>query len=387
MIIAYDQIPQLVETNLQVKVSQELVNGSRLKKTSVASTFIPELSLYAQTEEAKLNKVAQEPSAGVIANVTLFNGFRDFEQNRLQGLNYQTATLEHQKTYNESVLEARKHFLNALKIQENLKILGEYEVINKNNRALILKKVSSGLSPRSEELIFKKIELELREQRIKEENSLKASLSDLRNSLSLDKAEKLELKGNVDYTAYTYTPPVKKLDLALVESAEASLESEKKLSGLWRMPRVNFYAEKSFTNHVNGEFLEEDDDDQVVGLRVTLPLLSEKNSDSIESQVKQTELKAALLRKKQQIRNNETTDEKIEIQLSHLKSMIEISKSKVELSKDIMEKTFSEFRIGLKEADNLNEATAEYVAAKLDLLEHQIEYIQNVEEAKANALN
>lgn len=173
-----------------------------------------------------------------------------------------------------------------------------------------------------------------------------------------------------------------------MESNEALINAEKKSSGLWRMPRVNLYAEKSFTNHVNGEFLEEEDGEkQVVGLKVTLPIFSEKNVESIEDQIKATEVKATLLRKKNQIRELEANEEQVEIQLDHLKSMIEISKSKVELSKEIMNKTFSEFRLGLKEALSLNEATADYLDAREDLIEHQIEYILNIEENKVNTLD
>lgn len=387
MIIDYDQIAKLVESNLEVRVREESVKSSQVRISSVASTFIPEVSLYAQGEDSEFKKVHESPTAGVFANLNLFNGFRDVEKNKINNLSYETNKLEFKKSYNEDVFRAKKYYLEALKILEDIKILIEHEKINKNNRELILKKVASGLSPKSEELIFKKIELSLKEQRVKEDNALKIAYNNLRTIFSLDKSEQIEIVGDLDISKFSYKAPANKIDFAIVESNESLFNAEKKVSGLWRMPRVNLYAEKSFTNHVNGEFLDEGDEKQVIGLRVTLPIFSEKNVDSIEDQVKKIEYQAAMLKKKSQVRELEAADEKIEIQLDHLKNMIEISKGKVELSKEIMEKTFSEFRLGLKEALSLNEATADYLEARKDLIEHKVEYILSVEESKVNSLD
>ena len=387
MFIDYDQIPKLVESNLEVRISSESVNVSKLKVKSLASTFVPEVSVYAQGEESKINKVGKEPTAGVFANVNLFNGFRDVEQLKLNSLSYETSKLEFQKTYKEQVYQARKLFFEALKLKEDLAILKEHEDINKINRNLILKKVASGLSPKSEELIFKKIELELREQRIREENELSLVYSSLRKALNLDTGEKIEISGTMDITKYSFDPAKKKIDLAVIESNESIALSEKKITGLWRMPKVSFYTESSFTKNVNGEFLDEGDKRQVFGLRLTIPILSEKDSDSIEDQIKKTELISAQLRQKNQILENTINNEKLELSLKHLKSMIEISNDKVSLSKNIMEKTFTEFRLGLKEALSLNEATDDYLKARKDLIEHQLEYILNIEEAKASQLD
>lgn len=387
MIIDYDQIAKLVESSLEVRVRQESVNSSKARVGSITSAFIPEVSLYAQSEDSQVKNISDSPTAGVFANLNLFNGFRDVEKNKINNLNYETNKLEFKKSYNEDVFRAKKYYLEALRILEDIKILTEHEKINKNNRELILKKVASGLSPKSEELIFKKIELSLKEQRVKEDNALKIVYSNLRNIFSLDKREPIELVGNLDISKFDYKAPVRKIDLALVESNESLLNAEKKVSGLWRMPRVNLYAEKSFTNHVNGEFLDDGDEKQVVGLKVILPIFSEKNVDSIEDQVKKIEYQSALLKKKSQIRELESAEEKIEIQLDHLRSMIEITKGKVELSKEIMEKTFSEFRLGLKEALSLNEATADYLEARKDLIEHKVEYILSVEESKVNSID
>lgn len=387
MIIDYDQIAKLVESNLEVRVREESVKSSKARIGSVASTFIPEVSLYAQGEDSELKKVHESPTAGVFANLNLFNGFRDVEKNKINNLNYETNKLEFKKSYNEDVFRAKKYYLEALRILEDIKILTEHEKINKNNRELIQKKVSSGLSPKSEELIFKKIELSLKEQRVKEDNALKIAYNNLRTIFSLDKSEQIEIVGDLDISKFSYKAPANKIDYAIVESNESLLNAEKKVSGLWRMPRVNLYAEKSFTNHVNGEFLDEGDEKQLIGLRVTLPIFSEKNIDSIEDQVKKIEYQAAILKKKSQARELESADEKIEIQLDHLKSMIEITKGKVELSKEIMEKTFSEFRLGLKEALSLNEATADYLEARKDLIEHKVEYILSVEESKVNSID
>ena len=383
MIIDYDQIPKLIENNFEVRISQENVNAAKIQNSSLINTFIPEVSLYAQGEDSRLNKVGKEPTAGAIASLNVFNGFRDAEQIKINTLAYETSKLEFKKSYNEQVFEAKKMYFEALRLQENIKILSEHESVNRNNRTLILKKVASGLSPRSEELIFKKIELGLKEQKIREENELKIILNDLRKLLAIDQNEKIEIKGNFDISKFNYTPPVKYLDLAIVEAVEEQSNAERKQSKLWRMPRVNVYAERSFTDHVNGEFLEEGDDKQVIGLRLTLPILSEGQVESIEEQTKKTQYQAALLQKKNQLLDQERNRGKIEISLNNLKSMIEISKEKVALSKEIMDKTFSEFKIGLKEeALSLNEATEGYLEARKDLVEHQMDYILKVEESK-----
>lgn len=386
MVIDYDQIHKLIDSNLEVKISNESVSSSKARVSTIGAAFIPEVSLYAQGESHELSKISKEPTSGVVANVNLFNGLRDIEQVKVNAQAYESSKLESKKIYNLQVLEAKKNYFEALKILESIKILTEHEGVNRSNRNQILKKVSSGLSPKSEELIFKKIDLDLREQRIKEENALKIAYSNLRRILSIDPNEKIEVKGNFDISKFEYTPGQKKIDLALAESLESQTTMERKLAGLWRMPRVNFYAERSFTNHVNGEYLEEGDEKQLFGLRVTLPLLSEKNADSIEDQVKKTELMSAQLKSKQQLLELASNEEKLVVSLNHLKTMIEITREKVNLSKDIMNRTFSEFRLGMKEALSLNEATEEYLEARKDLIEHQLEYILSVEEANATVL-
>ena len=257
MIIDYDQIQKLIDSNLEVKISNESVNSSKAKMSSLGASFVPEVSLYAQGESDELSKIGKEPSSGVLANINLFNGLRDFEKIKVNELHYESSKLESKKTYKIQALEAKKNYFEALKIIENIKILAEHEVVNRSNKNQILKKVASGISPRSEELIFKKIDLDLKEQRIKEETALKVVTSSLRKILSLDSNEKIEITGSLDINKFEYNAGQKKLDLALAESAELQSKSEKRLSGLWRMPRVNFYAEHSFTNKVNGEFLEE----------------------------------------------------------------------------------------------------------------------------------
>lgn len=316
--------------------------------------------------------------------MNLFNGFRDQEEKKIEELHLESSRVEQKIVKNEKAFAAKKLFLDSLRIQQNLNILGQYEQINRNNRNLILRKVSSGLSPRSEEFIFRKIELELKEQKIKDETALKLNFTELRSLLALSPHEPIELKGTLDIAQYNYEPIKKSLDLTLAETVKARMENEEKLASLWRMPKLNLYAEKSFTNHVSGEFLEENDPKEIFGLRLTIPLISEKNFDSIEAQTKKIEQRSALIRYEGQVRERAANDEKIQLQIDHLKNMVEFSKHKVSLSKEIMSKTFEEFRVGLKEADDLNEATADYIESQRDMLEHQMEYILTVEEALVN---
>ncbi|MBP9682331.1 MAG: TolC family protein [Bacteriovorax sp.] len=388
MIIEYSQIPKLIESNLEVRTSRELLESSKLKVDSIIRSFIPEVSLYAKGENTKLNKLSKEPSAGVFTNINLFNGFRDVELSKINKINYEINHLEFSKNFNEIVFLTRKSFWQAIKLQENIKILNDYSQINKANRSLILKKVSSGLSPKSEELIFKKIDLELQEELLNSEKELRLVNSTLKNLLALSKNEPVELSASLDVTKYHYDINAKKLDMAQVEYTAELFQSEKKMSSLWRMPRINFYAEQSFTENKSGEILEENDkSNQLFGIKLTLPLLSEKNIYSIDEQVKKREVIAANLRKMAKIRERETILDKQEINLTHLLRIIEISKNKVILSKEILDKTFSEFKIGLKEAVSLNEATVEYVQAKKDLIEHQVDYILEIEQSKINVLN
>ena len=143
MIIDYDQIPKLIDSNLEVKIFNERLNSSRVKVRSLTTSFIPEVSLYAKAEDSKLDKVTNEPSAGVVANLNIFNGLKDLEQNKINGLTYDTEKIEAKKSYNEQVFIARKYYFDALKIKEHIKILSEHEIVNKNNRNQILKKVCS----------------------------------------------------------------------------------------------------------------------------------------------------------------------------------------------------------------------------------------------------
>ena len=381
MQIDYGQIQKIIESSLDVKVSEAQMNSSLAKISSIKESFIPEVSLYAQTENQALSKINSTPSFGIIANFNLFNGLRDLEQIKVNTAAYEVSKLEFKRSYNLKIFEAKTHYFNVLKNVEKLKLLSEYELINRSNRGLILKKVASGLSPKSEEMIFKKIELELKELKLKVENEKMISISDLKNVLSLNANEKIEVIGKIDITNFEIKLGNKKINTLIAEANEEQLILEKKLSGLWRMPKVNFFVERSFSSYINGEYLEEENKKNIFGVHVSIPLLGEKNEASIADQVQKIELISAQFRKKQQLIESESNDLKLTESINYLKSMIEISKDKVTLSKEIMDRTSSEFRLGLKEAESLNDSSKDYLEARNDLIEHLFDYIIKVEEA------
>ncbi len=385
MIIDYPQIETLVKTSLAFKIHQEVLESSRLRVNSIAKSFIPEVFLYGKEERPTVQKMGTSPSFGIFSSFNLYNGNKDVEQNKINFLNYQINNLEFKKNYNELVLLAKTKYWEIIKYQEDIKILNDYNIINKNNRILILKKVSSGLSPKSEEFIFKKIELELQEDILKSEYELKLLKRSLAQTLSLDKRELLELSNNLDLSTFKYDPHLTKINKEIISTQRELSQSENKLSALWRMPKINLYAEKSFTAEKKGEVLDENSlSEGIIGIKITLPLISDKNNDSIEEQVKKSELAASHLRSLAFIAESEAVEDNNETHFVHLLSVVDISKSKIVLSKEIFDKTFSEFKIGLKEAVSLNEATVEYIQAKKDLIDHQINYILAIEQAKVN---
>ena len=387
MIIDYPQIESLVKTSLAFKIHEEMLETSRLRVNSLAQSFIPEVFLYGKEERSTVQKIGTSPSIGIFSNLNLYNGQKDVEQNKINFLHYQLSNLEFKKNYNELVFFAKTKYWEIIKFQDSIKILNEYNEINKNNRALILKKVASGLSPKSEEFIFKKIELELQEDILKSEYELKLLKRSLAQSLSLDKKEHLELSNSLDLSTFKYDPILTKINKEIIVTQRELSQTENHLSALWRMPKINLYAEKSITTEKNGEVLDDHSlSNAIIGIKVTIPLVSEKNYDSIENQVKKSELAAARLRSLALIAESEAIEDNHETHLSHLLSIVEISKNKIILSKEIFDKTFLEFKIGLKEAVSLNEATVEYIQAKKDLIEHQINYIMATEQAKVNNL-
>lgn len=100
MIVDYDRIQKMIESNLEVRISNESVNSSKAKVTSLGTSFIPEVSLYAQGESDEISRISKEPTSGVYANINLFNGFRDTEQIKVNTLAYESTKLESKKTYN-----------------------------------------------------------------------------------------------------------------------------------------------------------------------------------------------------------------------------------------------------------------------------------------------
>ena len=55
MIIDYSQIPKLIESNQEVKASQEVLGSSKLKVGSIIKSFVPEVSLSAKGENSQIN--------------------------------------------------------------------------------------------------------------------------------------------------------------------------------------------------------------------------------------------------------------------------------------------------------------------------------------------
>jgi outer membrane protein TolC len=385
MIIEYAQIPQLVEKSLEMKIQNTELESSKVKISSLAQSFVPEVSLYVKEENSTLNNLKAKPSVGLYTSVNLFNGNKDLELSKISQLNYEAHHLDFEKNYNERVYLAQSKYWEIIKAQENLKILNDYDKINKSNRILILKKVSSGLSPQSEELIFKKIELELQEEIVKSTHELKNLKRELMTVFSLSKNDEIILDGPIDISKFKYEGQTRKIDIELAAKSKDKALLDKKLSELWRMPKINLYAEQSFTTQTNGEVIEAGSSSkQLIGIKMTIPLMSEKNVDTIEEQVKKRELEATYLRSLAIVSEREALEENQVANFNHQKIIIDISKNKVQLTKEIFDKTFQEFRIGLKEAVSLNEATVEYIQAKKDFIDHQVDYILAVEQAKIN---
>jgi outer membrane protein TolC len=319
--------------------------------------------------------------------MNLFNGFKDVEQNKIAGLDYEVKKLSRQKSYNDLIFLAKSDYWQALKTQEYIKMLEEYQNINKSNRSLITKKVLGGLIPKSEELNSKKVEFNISEEMVKAKDELNILKSDLRKLFTIKRDEPIEFQGNIDTDKMNLLVSDNKLDLALVKAEEERGQAEKVSSSLWRMPKVNLYADQSFSELRDGEFLDKTDNQpRVFGIKVILPLLGEKNNDSIEEQAKRREFEAINLKRKAQVIERENEDEKKLITINYLKNSIERSRNKVELSKEILTKITAEFKIGVKEADSLNDSAEKYIEAQKDLLDHKIEYILAIEQAHLNNL-
>ncbi|MDD4976037.1 MAG: TolC family protein [Bacteriovorax sp.] len=387
MIIDYSQIQQLAENNLELKVTQQWVASSQAKIKSTGSHFIPEVSLYAKTENENAHKIGKNTSAGIFANINLFNGFKDIEQNKIASLDYEVKKLTRKKSYNDLIFLAKLDYWQALKTQEYIKMLEEYQAINKSNRSLISKKVLGGLIPKSEELNSKKVEFNISEEMVKAKDELNILKSDLRKLFTIKRDEPIEFKGSIETNKMNLLVSGNKIDLALVKAEEERGQAEKLSSSLWRMPKVNLYADQSFTDLRDGEFLiKTDNQPRVFGIKVILPLIGEKNNDSVEEQAKKRELEALTLKRKAQLIERENEDEKKLITINYLKNSIDRSKNKVDLSKEILTKITAEFKMGVKEADSLNDSAEKYIEAQKDLLDHKIEYILAIEQAQLNNL-
>ena len=388
MIIDYSQIQKLTQNNLELQISQAWVSASESRIRSMSSNFIPEVSLYAKTEKENLNKMGKQNSSGLYLSLNLFNGFKDVAQNKLYGMDYEIKKLSKQKAYNDLVFLAKVDYWQALKTQDYIRVLDEYQSLNEFNKSLISKKVKSGLIPKSEELNSKKVEFNISEEMVKAKDELSILKSDIRKIFTIQKDESVEFQGKIEPEKMQLEISNNKIDLALVKVEEERGHTENRLSSFWRMPKISVYADQSFSELRDGEILDKNDNlPRVFGVKLILPLLSEKNDDSIEEQAKKRELEALNLKRKAQLIERENEDEKRLLTINYLKNSIDRSKNKVDLSKEILTRITSEFKTGIKEADSLNDSTEKYIEAKKDLLSHQVDYILAIEQAQLNNLN
>ena len=70
----------------------------------------------------------------------MFNGFKDVAQNNLYGMDYEIKKLSKQKAYNDLVFLAKVDYWQALKTQDYIRVLDEYQSLNEFNKSLITKK-------------------------------------------------------------------------------------------------------------------------------------------------------------------------------------------------------------------------------------------------------
>lgn len=362
---------QLMNQNPQIKSLEANLESEQAQIRSQRGSMLPEIYIAGGYE---IKKTVHEPSEGYVGYIggtwNLFKGGQDVFENRILKGKNEVSKLELEVTKRQLRRQLREIYYTLLANKKQLALINEKEEALKRQRQMAVKKITAGLSSEIDSL-----EIDLEENGLKSEREILVSeiaqntrsLSALLNSDVLPEqiSEKDAFDLNVDTKDLTEKfseTPAFKMQVALEEISQISL-SQKKSAFL---PNVDV---ETRYGRITGEYA-----DPLNGAESQVSLLLKWNIFSGFSNANQYRMAARSLDAQKYTKKNTQNEIRKDLQnlLTNKKNilhLLEYQKMRLQMTDKYYDLTLAEYKRGVKNSPDLQNATSSLFEAKTKLID------------------
>lgn len=246
--IKYEELPRLVEANNgKVLAQADQTTGAKKLTGSFTRSFVPELKIFAGTEHFDSKGLGTHPTDfyGVTTTVNIFNGMRDFWEEKRRKENVKLSEVEALSTSKNMIFEARKAYLIMYKSQKLKEIFEESLSRISQIEQKVRGKIKGGVISRSDLTTLSLIKLGLRESLRSFVRDYEIAHGKLRNLLGINESvEVIQSDVFLDNFSSQISPPSESTSLASKRyKAQAEVyEKASRVQANAIIPSVDLYA-------------------------------------------------------------------------------------------------------------------------------------------------
>lgn len=362
---------RLLTQNPQIKSLEANLESEQAQIRSQRGSLLPDIYLAGGYE---IKKTVHEPSEGYVGYIggiwNLFRGGQDVFENRILKGKNEVSKLELEVTKRQLQRQLREIYYTLLASKKQLALITEKEEALKRQRQMAVKKITAGLSSEIDSL-----EIDLEENGLKSEKEILVSeiaqntrsLSALLNSDVLpdqiSEKEAFDLNTETKDLAEKFnTTPALKMQVALEEISQISL-SQKKSAFL---PTVDV---ETRYGRITGEYA-----DPLNGAESQVSILLKWNIFSGFSNANQYRMAAHSVDAQKYTKQNTQNEIRKDLQnlLTNKKNilhLLEYQKMRLQMTVKYYDLTLAEYKRGVKNSPDLQNATSSLFEAKTKLID------------------
>lgn len=361
----FDELPGLVAAqNLRVQGSHEFVKAAQASQGYFGRSFLPQVSAFGGGERFRTRDQPwmTQPTAGAAATINLFRGGRDLleDRQRAQAADRERAEADH--TIRQTLQHARDLFVQALYLHEIIEHYRSALAANRNNLAMVARRIDAGLTTDTDRLDCKIYHDRLEQELAIIEEEHEHALELLQAVLGVSWNESLHLVGSLGHDHHDpmfalSASEISSPDIQALEHESSRLATAGAQANRWWTPEVDVYAQYTlFPFRERESLILRERDDTVFGVQARVHLFdglrAARKAKALRLRARGTSLHAA-----QQTRELEARFRKLHhiLQLRH--RLVHGVRQSVAQTHAYLQRTRQEYELGIKNSpDVLNAA-------------------------------
>ncbi len=359
--LQYKDIEVLVmKKNLHVNAAIEATNATKHREGYLLRSWIPKATVEAGFEsfQKEVDPSGAQPFGGVRAEVNLFNGTRDWIENRARKIESEVSSSQTSQTLREELLKTQSEFWQIVHLQELTTLLKKQYERNQKNLQASQRRISAGSATESDRMEFEMNKRLLEQDQARIQVELNTAMQNLSVLLGRNPEEPLTITQALpkDVEMLSEGLNLNTSSLAEVKAAQASSELarlKRNQNQFWWLPRVDAYAGfNQFNQRESSEFRFRDRQEYYAGVKLSVPLFD--GGESIAEGRAQAALATSYESKAlQSLREISVEFENSKSNLKQLAEQVKAASKDVELSEKFLSRILLEYSRGVRNSSEV----------------------------------